>query len=99
MSGGRNQAGFLPEAFVAFAEPQGHRIVLPIGEPPGRLQGRITHELARVFDLFGYPRHLDWTLRTLFDDARSDQLFGRDWRRPRFNVWVGFDFQATSLRD
>jgi hypothetical protein len=51
----------------------------------------------------GFPIHFDWAWRTLFNQEWEDLLFrfqgaqqgrsGSDWfRRPRFSVWIGYDF-------
>jgi WD40 repeat protein len=49
---------FVPEGVLAFAEPVRGRMVLPIDEPPDRLQGLITHELTHVFEFDLIPRSL-----------------------------------------
>jgi hypothetical protein len=49
---------FLPEGVLAFAEPTRERMVLPIDEPPDRLQGLITHELTHIFEFEIVPRNL-----------------------------------------
>src|SRR5687768_7053263 len=50
--------GFIPEGVLAFAEPTRGRMVLPIDEPPDKLQGLITHELTHVFEFDIIPRSL-----------------------------------------
>lgn len=62
------------------------------GGRPRLVDARGSYGFGLSLFVGGFPVHLDWTRRTLFDDERSDRLFGRDWRRPRFNVWVGLDF-------
>ena len=49
---------FVPEGVAAFTEPLRNRMVLPIDEPPDRLQGLITHELTHVFEFDLIPRGL-----------------------------------------
>src|SRR6185295_14146120 len=49
---------FVPEGVLAFAEPVRGRMVLPIDEPPDRLQCLITHELTHVFEFDLIPRSL-----------------------------------------
>src|SRR5438093_10118588 len=39
----------VPEGVLAFSEPVRGRMVVPIDEPPDRLQGLLTHELTPVF--------------------------------------------------
>jgi hypothetical protein len=46
----------LPEGVLAFAEPEGRRMVLPIDEPPDQLYRLITHELTHVFMFEVVPR-------------------------------------------
>jgi Tol biopolymer transport system component len=49
---------FVPEGVAAFTEPVRNRMVVPIDEPPDRLQGLITHELTHVFEFNLVPRGL-----------------------------------------
>ena len=49
---------FVPEGVAAFTEPLLNRMVLPIDEPPDRLQGLITHELTHAFAFDLIPRGL-----------------------------------------
>jgi WD40 repeat protein len=49
---------FVPEGVAAFAEPVRGRMVLPIDEPPDKLQGLITHELTHVFEFDIIPRNM-----------------------------------------
>ncbi len=62
------------------------------GALPRLVDARGSYGIGLSMFLLGYPVHFDWIRRTLLDDAQSDRLFGRDWRRTRFNMWVGFDF-------
>lgn len=49
---------FIPEEVAAFTEPVRDRMVIPIDEPPDKLQGLITHELTHVFEFDLIPRNL-----------------------------------------
>ncbi|HEX7086953.1 MAG TPA: hypothetical protein VF198_11350 [Vicinamibacterales bacterium] len=45
----------------------------------------------------GFPIHFDWAWRTTFNREWEDVLFAsqggsREFRRPQFKVWVGYDF-------
>jgi hypothetical protein len=53
----------------------------------------------------GFPIHFDWSYRTLFNKSWEDSVFattddltngtnngGAKWRKPRFAVWIGYDF-------
>jgi hypothetical protein len=49
---------FIPEGVLAFAEPVRGRMVMPIDEPPDKLQELITHELTHIFEFDLIPRNL-----------------------------------------
>jgi hypothetical protein len=51
-------SSFVPEGVAAFSEPSRNRMVVPIDEPPDRLQGLITHELTHIFEFNLVPRGL-----------------------------------------
>jgi hypothetical protein len=72
-----------------------------------RLQdGRASYGLGLETFALGFPIHFDWSWRTLFNrgwedivyacsslDARAQCVSGaNDWRKPRFAVWIGYDF-------
>ena len=45
----------------------------------------------------GFPIHIDWSWRTLFNKAWEDVLFsglggGEAFRRVKFDFWIGYDF-------
>lgn len=45
----------------------------------------------------GFPVHFDWSWRTLFNRDWEDVVFATSggssqFRRPRFSVWIGYDF-------
>ncbi|OFW23200.1 MAG: hypothetical protein A3H97_12085 [Acidobacteria bacterium RIFCSPLOWO2_02_FULL_65_29] len=45
----------------------------------------------------GFPIHFDWAWRTLFNTQWEDALFvdqggSTDFRKPRFSIWIGYDF-------
>jgi hypothetical protein len=52
--------GFVPDAALAFTEPERNRMVIPIDSPPDQLQGLITHELTHVFEFDLIPRGLGY---------------------------------------
>jgi hypothetical protein len=69
--------GFIPEGVLAFAEPTRGRMVLPIDEPPDKLQGLITHELTHVFEFDIIPRSLvQRTVPLWLDEGLADYLRG-----------------------
>jgi hypothetical protein len=68
---------FVPEGALAFTESVRHRMVVPIDEPPDRLQGLITHELAHVFEFDLIPRSLIQRNVPLWvDEGLADYLRG-----------------------
>ncbi len=68
---------FVPEEVAAFAEPLRNRMVLPIDEPPDRLQGLITHELTHVFEFSLIPRTLiQRSVPLWLDEGLSDYMRG-----------------------
>jgi hypothetical protein len=59
--------------------------------------GRASYGLGLQTFALGLPIHFDWSWRTLFNRRWEDVLFASSggsetFRRPRFNVWIGFDF-------
>ncbi len=46
--------------------------------------------------LLGMPLHFDWAWRTTFNKTWEDAYMGAataaEWRKPRFQFWIGFDF-------
>jgi hypothetical protein len=72
-----------------------------------RLQdGRASYGLGLETFALGFPIHFDWSWRTLFNKGWEDVVFGctsvasngacvntaADFRKPRFAVWIGYDF-------
>jgi hypothetical protein len=72
-----------------------------------RLQdGRASYGLGLETFALGFPIHFDWSWRTLFNKTWEDVVFAcgsldtrgacvsgaTDWRKPRFAVWIGYDF-------
>jgi hypothetical protein len=64
--------------------------------------GRASYGLGLETFALGFPIHFDWSWRTLFNKDWEDVLFApppgqtgggsHDFRRPRFAVWIGYDF-------
>jgi len=72
-----------------------------------RLQdGRASYGFGLETFALGFPIHFDWSWRTLFNNDWENIVFacssvdahyqcvngGSDWRKPRFAVWIGYDF-------
>ena len=69
--------GFIPEGVLAFAEPVRGRMVMPIDEPPDKLQGLITHELTHIFEFDIIPRSLvQRTVPLWLDEGLADYMRG-----------------------
>jgi WD40 repeat protein len=72
-----------------------------------RLQdGRASYGIGLETFALGFPIHFDWSWRTLLNRGWEDVVFActsldarnqcvssaNDWRKPRFAVWIGYDF-------
>jgi outer membrane protein assembly factor BamA len=62
-----------------------------------RLQdGRASYGIGLETFALGFPIHFDWAWRTLFNEQWENVLFGpvgaNEFRKPRFSVWIGYDF-------
>ena len=62
------------------------------------VDGRASYGLGLETFALGFPIHFDWSWRTLFNKGWEDVVFaqydggGAAWRKPRFAVWIGYDF-------
>ena len=68
------------------------------------VDGRASYGLGLETFALGFPIHFDWSWRTLFNRQWEDALFsfdalydgdtsGSHWfRKPKFSVWIGYDF-------
>jgi hypothetical protein len=59
--------------------------------------GRASYGIGLETFALGFPIHFDWSWRTLFNEAWEDVLFAAsggsaEFRKPRFAVWIGYDF-------
>jgi WD40-like Beta Propeller Repeat len=70
---------FVPEGVLAFAEPLRGRLVLPIDEPPDKLNGLIQHELTHVFAFDLIPRTLIQRDIPLWIDEGLADYFRGSW--------------------
>jgi hypothetical protein len=72
-----------------------------------RLQdGRASYGIGLETFMLGFPIHFDWSWRTLFNQQWENIVYActsvnaagqcvsgaDDWRKPRFAVWIGYDF-------
>ena len=61
------------------------------------VDGRASYGIGLQTFMLGFPMHFDWAWRTLFNRPWEDAVFAAQggsaaFRRPRFAVWVGYDF-------
>ncbi|OFW06271.1 MAG: hypothetical protein A3H96_15870 [Acidobacteria bacterium RIFCSPLOWO2_02_FULL_67_36] len=68
------------------------------------MDGRASYGLGLETFALGFPIHFDWSWRTLMNPTWEDYLFsfnaiqagessGHKWfRKPRFSIWIGYDF-------
>jgi hypothetical protein len=69
--------------------------------------GRASYGVGLETFALGFPIHFDWSWRTLFNKGWEDVVYActslnstngqcvsgaADWRKPRFAVWIGYDF-------
>jgi hypothetical protein len=67
--------------------------------------GRASYGVGLETFALGFPIHFDWSWRTTFNKAWEDVVFAGQnncnisgdgcsaaWRKPRFAVWIGYDF-------
>ncbi len=60
--------------------------------------GRASYGVGLETFAFGFPIHIDWSWRTLFNKGWEDVVFasadggGAGWRKPRVQFWIGYDF-------
>ena len=64
-----------------------------------RLQdARASYGIGLETFALGFPIHFDWSWRTLFNKTWEDVVLAQEnstsaaFRKPRFSVWVGYDF-------
>ena len=59
--------------------------------------GRASYGFGFETFVLGFPLHVDWAWRTLFSREWEDAVFAyqggsHEFRRPRFALWIGYDF-------
>jgi outer membrane protein assembly factor BamA len=76
---------------------------VPIRGPEQRIgglrlkDGRASYGVGLETFALGFPIHFDWSWRTLLNKEWEDLVFAADggssqFRKPRFAVWIGYDF-------
>lgn len=61
------------------------------------VDGRASYGFGLETFLLGFPIHFDWSWKTLFNKDYEDVAFSflggsQEFRRSRFQVWIGYDF-------
>jgi hypothetical protein len=59
--------------------------------------GRASYGIGLETFALGFPIHFDWAWRTTFNKDWEDIVFATQggsssWRKPRFAIWIGYDF-------
>ena len=59
--------------------------------------GRASYGIGLETFMLGFPIHFDWAWRTTFNKDWEDVVFATDggsskFRKPRFAIWIGYDF-------
>jgi hypothetical protein len=76
---------------------------IPIYAPPTLIDGFRLRDSRASFGVgletfaLGFPIHFDWAWRTLFNERWENVLYAgqggsREFREPRFAIWIGYDF-------
>ena len=68
--------------------------------PPQRIEGFRLQDANASYGIgletfaLGFPLHFDWSYRTLFNKDWENYKYGSSelFRRPKFSVWIGYDF-------
>ena len=82
---------------------QGFGSQVPIFGPPTQVDGfrlidaRASYGIGLETFALGFPVHFDWAWRTLLNKDWEDLLFAANggseaFRRPKFSLWIGYDF-------
>ena len=88
---------------IGFSQDPTTGIPIPIyGEPRvvsgfRLVDGRASYGMGLETFLLGFPIHFDWSWRTLFNKDWEDIAFSylggsSEFRKARFQVWIGYDF-------
>ena len=77
--------------------------ILPVFGPPRTISGfrlvdaRASYGISLQTFALGFPVHFDWSWRTLFNRDWEDVVFSQAggseaFRKPKFTMWIGYDF-------
>jgi hypothetical protein len=61
------------------------------------VDSRASYGIGLTTLVIGFPAHFDWSWRTLFNKDWEDVVFAtqggsEEYRKPRFDFWIGYDF-------
>ena len=84
-------------------EPISFFEVAPVFGPPTRVEGlrlvdaRASYGVGLETFALGFPVHFDWSWKTLLNRQWEDLRFAAEggsaaFRKPKFTVWIGYDF-------
>jgi hypothetical protein len=83
--------------------PDGSVTFVPVFGAPREISGfrlvdsRASYGISLQTFALGFPVHFDWSWRTLFNREWEDVLFSQSggssaFRKPKFTMWIGYDF-------
>jgi outer membrane protein assembly factor BamA len=84
-------------------DPTNPNLPIPVYGTPITVSGlrlqdaRASYGIGLETFALGFPIHFDWAWRTLLNKQWEDVVFAADggsatFRKPRFSVWIGYDF-------
>jgi hypothetical protein len=87
---------------ITGAQQVGQNLV-PVYGPARAITGfrlvdsRASYGISLQTFALGFPVHFDWSWRTLFNKGWEDVVFSQqggsaEFRRPKFTMWIGYDF-------
>ena len=88
---------------VGFTQDPNTGVVNPVYGAPQVIggfrlvDGRASYGIGLETFLLGFPIHFDWSWKTTFNKDWEDVAFSylggsAEFRKPRFQVWIGYDF-------
>jgi hypothetical protein len=83
--------------------PNGEPVIEPVRGPAQLISGfrlvdaRASYGISLQTFALGFPVHFDWSWRTLFNRDWEDIVFSQEggsaaFRKPKFTMWIGYDF-------
>ena len=61
------------------------------------VDGRASYGISLSTMAIGFPLHFDWSWRTLMNKRQEDVTFflqggSEEFRKPKFTMWIGYDW-------